>query len=258
MLEMRITFILLIYFLQSFSMAFSQPCCKEDFLKYPLKSISTFCQNKPETPISKVILTYDKENHLIKYSSFKNNIETNRIVFLYNDLGLLTSKEFYSFDQTQTLDRIRLFKYDEKNQLIYEGYDDERGNNTKNNYLYNKNGQLIESTVDCNYTHLSYSYEYDSQKRISKKYKNNELEISYEYSNNLLIKKIHYNRNNDVEIMYEYDDNGLLINKKENGKTIEKNIYYTYRLIERWTYYFGIDPCYSPCCSQYLIKYEYY
>ena len=255
---MRRAIIIITCYLSFCSLGFSQACCRDDLLKYPLKSISSFCQNKPEIPTSIVILAYDNENHLVKYSSIQNNIETNRIESLYNEFGLLTSKKFYSFNETQNLDRIRSFEYNEKHKLIYEGYDDEQGNNTKNKYSYNEKGQLIESTVDCNYTHLLYSYEYDLENRLSKKYVNNELEVSYEYSNNLLMKEIHHNKNNNLEITYEYDDNGLLINKKENEKVIEKNIYYSGRLVERWTYYFGIDPCFSICCGQYITKYEYY
>lgn len=116
----------------------------------------------------------------------------------------------------------------------------------------------MTSTVDCNYTHWEYSYEYDKQDRLVKKNKNNELEVSYEYFQNRLKKEIRYNRNSNTETTYEYDDNGLLIYKKENDKIIEKNIYDKGRLVERWTYYFGIDPGYYPCSSQYITKYEYY
>ena len=134
--------------------------------------------------------------------------------------------------------------------MVYEGYDDEQGNNTKNSYSYNKNGQLLTSTVDCNYTLWEYSYEYDKQDRLVKKIKNNELEVSYEYFQNRLIKEIRFSRNGNIETIYEYDDSGLLIYKKENDNIVEKNINVDGRLIERWTYYFGIDPSYYPCGSQ--------
>ena len=231
----------------------------DEFLKFPLKTISTYCQNKLDTAFSTAVLTYDKENNLIKYSWYNDTIESSRTVFNYNALGFLVSKDFYSYSNNSlTLTRTRLYKYDEKNRLIYEGYDDERGNNTKNNYSYGKNGELISSKNECNYNKWNYSYEYDSNGRLRKKYKNNELEVSYEYSQNHLTKEIHYNRNSNKEILYVYDDNGLLINKREKEKLIENNIYNNGRLVERWTYYFGIDPCYSPCCGQYFTKYEYY
>jgi len=227
-------------------------------LKYPLKSISTFCQKEPETPISVTLLTYDKENHLLRQSFFEKHVETRQIQFQYNKFGLLTSKKYLSFRKNQPQNHKIVFKYNEKHLLIYEESDGGRGSSKINEYSYNDNGQLIASYGYNYYKNWSYSYKYDSQNRIREKYKNDDLEVSYEYSHNLLIKETRYFRNNNLETIYEYDDRGLLINKKEKGKVIEKNIYSNGRLIERWKYYFGIDPGYHKCSNQFIYKYEYY
>jgi YD repeat-containing protein len=240
------------------NLVISQTSNDDGLLKYPLKSIHTYCQKDSTKVIAEQRLTYDKENRLIKSTYSQDTIEINYTVFNYNEFGLLISKEFHSLIPNEKLDRIRVFKYNESNKLIFEGFDDERGNNTKNTYLFNETGLLVKSTVDCNYTHWEYTYEYDNKGRLIEKIKNNDLEISYEYSENKLSKEIKHYRNNDNEILYEYDQNNFLFIKKENGKLVEKNIYDDNYLIKRWTYYFGIDPCHSQCCSQYIKTFEYY
>jgi YD repeat-containing protein len=263
--------------------AFSQNCCGDNFLKFPLKSISNYCQNEPETLLTTAILSYDKEYRLVKYSTFQGptiiseivykynesgqlvakeiysaNEEltlTSEIVYKYNELGQLAAEEFYSVKSELTLDRTKLYKYDEKNRLIYEGYDDDNSNNTKNNYCYNAKGQLISSTEDCNYTHSSYLYRYDSKGRLINKYLNDNLICSYVYYEDRLIKELGTQNN---ETTYEYDDNGSMLIKKISEKIVEQNYYYQDRLVERWTFYYGIDPGYYPCSGQNITKYEYY
>ncbi len=260
---MKVTYILILTFVLTFNTTISQTISGNESSPFPLKTMTRYCQKIPEIPLSKTVLTYDKENRLIKSSEYRDTTETYRTVSNYNELGLLMSKDFYSFTKDEPkLDRTRIYKYDDKNRLIYEGYDDEKGNNTKNNYTYNENGKLISSTNECNYNHWECLYEYDTNGKLNKEYKNNELEVSYEYYDNRLTKETHYQHNNFVadknkEIIYYYDEKGLLTMKREDENIIEKNTYSNGKLVERWTYYFGIDPCFSPCCGQYITKYEY-
>lgn len=253
----KIIFIFIInilFFRQSCS---GQTTDKENLYKYPLKTIYSFCQHDTNKVIFFSTLRYDKENRLIQLSNFYDTIERTRVVFNYNKLGLLESKEFYSFKEEMAFERKRVFEYDKNLKLISEYFDDEKGNNTKYNYTYNLNGQMVIREEKCNYNILKYSYEYNEQGKLVKMYRNDEPETSYEYSKDLLTKETNY-RNND-EVTFEYNDKGLLLIKKENNKIIEKNIYKNELLVKRWTYYFGIDPCFEvPCCSQYFTKYEYY
>lgn len=250
--------LLAIFICHFFNYAYSQTTSGDNLLKYPLKSITTFCQKEPQKSISVTLLAYDKENHLIRQSFYEKHVETRQIQFQHNKFGLLTSKKYLSFRKNRPQNHKIVFKYNEKHLLIYKESVGGRGSSKTNEYSYNDNGQLIASYGYNLYKNWSYSYKYDSQNRLIEKYKDDELEVSYEYSHNLLFKETRYFRNNNIETIYEYDDRGLLIIKKEKGKVVEKNIYSDGRLIERWKYYFGIDPCYHRCCNQFIYKYEYY
>lgn len=230
---------------------------EDELLKFPLKTIITYCQSNTDTAYSKVVLTYDKDNRLIEKSWYRNSVESNRTVYTYNAMGLLMRKEFYNnIKNSTTPHSLALFEYDSKNRLSNERNEGEV--NIKNQYSYNQQGQLESTTSHCNYYNIVYSYKYDSNGRIIEKYKDGQIQVRYEYAENHLVKEIQYHRSGDIEIVYEYDANGLLITKTENGKVIEKNSYFNGQLIERWSYYFGIDPGYSPCYNNFIVKYEYY
>ncbi len=235
---------------------YSQETAEQHF-KFPLKTVYSFCQGDTNKLVSRLDLKYDKENRLIQLSAYFDTIEQSRIKYNYNNLGLLESKEFYSFRDGMNFERKRVFEYDKNLKLISERYDDDKGNNTKYNFTYSQNGQMTTKKEECNYNIRKYNYEYDKQGKLVKMYRDDELETSYEYSGNLLSKEKNYRNNN--EVIYEYDPIGLPLIKKQNNKVIEKNIYKNGRLIKSWTSYFGIDPCFEmPCCSQYFRRYEYY
>lgn len=263
---MRTLFVLILFFMVPKSKALSQELFGEKLPKYPLKTISSYCQNKSDKSQTTTKLTYDDKKQLVKSVLYYDTVQVAEVIFNYNGQGQLVSKDFYSLNyQNQTMDyyRSRNFKYDSKNNLIHEGFDDDKGNDQKNNYTYDKDGKMLTSTDECN-TRFIYSYKYDSVNKLIEKYKDGNLEISYEYDNNQLVKEIHYNRfrsykKDQVTIYkYVYNEMGFLLFKTENENVIEKNIYDNNFLVERWTYYFGIDPCHSPCCGQYVFRYKYY
>jgi hypothetical protein len=172
-------------------------------------------------------------------------------------MGLIVSKTYNNSKTPESLGSWN-YKYDETNRLIYEGVGDE-AMDKKHTYIYNEKGQLIESTDECGYIHRRFGYKYDEMQRMIMKYERGGTSpTEYEYSGHRLTKEIHHNRNRKTEITYEFNDIGLLLIKREEGNVIIKNIYNNGRLVERWDYYFGIDPGYYPCHSQYISKYEYY
>ena len=251
---MKNTLIILILLIAKFSI--SQEINNDDLIKYPLKSTISFCQKDTSKIISKKVIIYNEANRIERSSSFNDNIENYRVIYNYNEQGLLISKDFYNLLPDLKLSRTRIFKYNEKNELISEGFDDNKGNNTKIFYTYNAKGLLIKRKTECNYNSSEYSYEYNSKNLLIKTLKNNSLEYTYEYHNNLLIEQTNLNR--EIITTFEYGVNGKLLIKKENNQIVQRNIYSNDNLIKSWTYYFGIDPCYDRCCGQYLIKYDYY
>lgn len=264
---MRILILLILFIAVSYVKTLGQADFEEGLPKYPLWSISSYCQNKADKSWTTTKLTYDDKKRLVKSCLYYDTVQTAEIIFNYNEQGLLSSKDIYFINhQNETMDysRTKIYKYDLKNNLIYEGFDDNKSNDLKHNYNYDKGGKMVVSTDECNYTHNKNTYTYDSGNRVKEKYQNGRLVISYEYDHDRLIKEIHYDQrytykgHQETIYKYEYNEDGFLLSKTENEKVILKNIYDNGFLVESWTYYFGIDPCHSPCCGQYIVRYSYY
>jgi hypothetical protein len=237
---------------------FSQVIGNDTIIQYPLESISYFCQSTPDSIIGKTVVKYDNQFRLLKTITFPNSsfLDTTDIVeYLYTEFGLLSSKRLINVRGKK--ERTRIYKYDDQNRLIYEGYDDEKGNNNKNHYTYSDQGKVIENYLVCNYNKVTYTYKYDESGRLISEYENNQLICTFEYSGELLIKKTQYSGNRNTITIYEYDEYGNLVFKKENGKVIEHNKYENNRIVEKWIYYFGKEHRYSPCCNQYIMRYSY-
>ena len=67
-----------------------------------------------------------------------------------------------------------------------------------------------------------YTYEYDEKGRIISEYRNNYIMFEYEYSEELLIKKIEYFGSRESVIIYEYDANNNLVLVKQNDIMFKK------------------------------------
>lgn len=255
---MKSNFIMVICLAAIFGSLSGQPYSKENFSEFQLEVITTFCQEQTNVPVKVDSLIYDDHHLLLRSTFFEYEKENRQVVYRYNQSGKLSAKEFYETDTSQLPDRVRIFRYNWRGKLIYEGYDDDRGNSDERNYSYDDHGLLVKSTIDCNGNHEEYSYEYDEKNRLTGIIENGEPEIYYWYFDNRLDREMHYSRSGDTEIIYSYDKSGLLVSKTVNGKIAEKNTYNNGRLSEKLTYGIGIDPCYDPCCGNYQIKYEYY
>jgi len=57
--------------------------------------------------------------------------------------------------------------------------------------------------------------------------------------------------------IFQYDSENKLTRIFEGENIIEENFYDGNRLIEKRTYYFGIDPGFDICYGNYIYKYEY-
>ena len=264
--KMRTTIMSILFLLLSNKM-FCQVDFDEGLPKYLLKSIISSCQNMGDNTKTTTKLIYNDKKQLVKSILYYDTVQAVEVGFNYDNNGLFISKDYYYLNsQNQTMDysRTKKFKYDSKNNLIHEGYDDYKGNDYLKNYVYDKSGRLILSTEGSNYPNLEFTYVYDSENRLKEKYKNGNLEMLCEYQYGHLSKEIRYNgfrtykEDQTTIYRYDYDENGHLISKTENDKVIEKNIYVNNMLAEQWIYYLGIDPCYYSCCNQFVVRYSYY
>lgn len=232
--------------------AISQPTLADSQLKYPLKSIAYFCQEDIENPISSVNLLYDSSKRLVKIVSWGPWGKTSEVDYYYNELGQLDYQDYYTGNENLTLDRTKVFHYDANHRLIFEGFEDARGYSSGKEYTYNDMGQVITcKNINGDYYSTS-TYEYD---QLGHRIQDSKDTIFSKDSQNNLVKEIH---SNNKTIEYVYDNEGFLIQIRENGNITEAYIYENGRLVEQWSSYFGIDPCFKPCCSQYVATYMYY
>jgi hypothetical protein len=226
----------------------------DEIPKYPLRATYHFCLSEPQSLIAKVQFVYNEKNILIETlaintdSSYKDKTE-----FKYNDAGLLSTMINSRGSNT-------VFVYDSASRLIYEGCENQNHCVEQKNYVYNSKGQLVRKKISGTGWGVEYVFEYDTQGRLIKKYKDNKLKFSYDYLQDYLVKEIEYHYEGTTEITYQYDKFGFIISKKIEGKEMERNVYDSSgKIIEKRITNMDRDPCStSPCCGNKIIKYEYY
>ncbi len=240
----------LFLFLQ-FSVLFSQ---NDSINIYPLKKIIHFCQSDLKEAVFNERYTYDDKNRLINIQLYQKD---SFLFFIkqikYDSLGKPLQSLFHNGD-------IREYKYTNDLLLISDECKNDKISGINYKYSYNDKKQLVSElcygidwSVKCDYL-------YDSVGRLSKKYKNNSLEIIYEYSDLNLVKETILNKEQKTIITYEYNNLGLLLYKKINNQIIQKNIYKNDKLTEKWVYPIkpNSDPCIlAPCCGEDVFRYEY-
>ncbi len=228
-----------------------QNLVKQEFLKYPLNTIRVYCQNKLDSPYLAFKLFYDNDKKLIQISEYRfGRYKINSTIYKYNLNGLLESQEYYSSDSS--LINVRTYKYDENN-LLTEEYSNHK---LMQSYVYN-DLKKIEKKILNTPNNITY-YKYNSLNQLEALFRNGLLIASYEYSNNRLVKEIHHSDLYNIVNTYLYNESGLLLEKREDDKVIEKKVYDCQgRLIQQWSNYYGIDPGFYHCSSQYMYLFEY-
>ena len=243
--------------------------CSEDYdLLIPAKLdnpsvMISFCQASTEDTLSILKYEYDKAN-LIKETSIHNGEVQSETVFDYNS----------------------------KNQIISEIYLTD-WNKREMSYIYNENDQLINILYKFTDYDAEGQITNESESEAPREYENNQLVKeweywggfnTFEYSGDKVVKKIDYTKNGEKhhittykysgdlliqekkETMvgdliylktYKYDPQNRLVQIRDGKNIIEENNYIDKKLIEKRTYYFGIDPGFDFCYGNYIYRYEY-
>ena len=203
-------------------------------------SMSEFCQKSPDDTLRQTDYVYSSEN-LIKETRKQNNIIISITSFEYNETNQLIKKTYQTFlydsdgQMSDTSESETIFEY-EYNLLVKENkswggwstFDYENGKlTTKNDYT--ANGELHHIT---NYKYFG-SLKVEERKETA-------------LGNIIFIKN------------FEYDSKGILVKIIEDDNVVEENFYDGNKLIEKRTYYFGIDPGFDICYGNYIFKYDYY
>jgi len=228
------------------------------------KVMIVFCQSSLSDTLRLVEYEYDNDK-LTSETTIQNGKVTSKKTFRYNSDNLIIT-------EVNKLGRRKIentFVYNHINQLInvlqeVTNYDsngqivDESEREAPREY---ENNQLVkewESWGGFN------TYEYNNDGKVKTKIDHTGIGqkhhiTNYRYWGDLLLEERKMTRNFKPMYLrtYIYDAQKRLVNIKEGEKNIEENDYDGNKLIEKRTFYFGIDPCYYPCCGNFVYKYEY-
>jgi len=231
-------------------------------LDYPRVMI-VFCQSSMDNALRTVEYEYDNDK-LITETTIQRGEEQNKTTYNYNSDSQIMS-EIYLTDWRKTE---KTYVYNGINQLvniIYELTD------------YDSNGQIID----------------ESEIETPREYENNQLVKewetwggfnTYEYTNGKVIAKIDYTKNGEehhittfkysgdlliqetketkvggliYQKTFEYDSQNRISKIRDGENIIEENDYNANKLMEKRTYYFGIDPGFDICYGNYVYRYKY-
>lgn len=243
-------------------------CSKEDDILIPAEldnpsTMFVFCQASIDDTLRIVEYEYDNDK-LITETSTQNGDVYSETTFEYNSDNQIIS-EIYLTDWRKTE---KIYVYNENNQLInilykFTNYDtdgqitNESESEAPREY---ENNQLVkewESWGGFN------TYEYKDGKIVTKidYTKNGEKHhfTYYKYSGDLLIEEKKETKVGGLMYLktYTYDSQNRLIQIRDGDNVIEENDFLDKRLIEKRTYYFGIDPGFDVCYGNYIYRYEY-
>lgn len=256
----------MIYLLSIFLIVLS--CSKDDDILEPAELIeptamNVFCQNSSDNTLRRVEYEYDN-NNLVTETTFYHGIIVNKTTYEYNSDNQLIF-EIYETDLRKTE---KIFIYNELNQLVnikykFTDYDingeviDEREKEAPREY---ENNLLVK---EWEYWGGFNTYEYKNgkvQTKIDYTGTGEKHHITtYKYSGNLLIEEKKETKVGGLIYLktYKYDSQNRLIKIQDGDNIIEENDYIDNKLIEKRTYYFGIDPGFYVCYGNYIYRYEY-
>lgn len=248
-------------------------CTKGDHLRLesavkPI-AMNVYCQSSPHDIAWRIEYEYD-HNNLVTETRLSNGAVRRKKSFEYDSDGRIT-EETLEFSNTKTK---KSYIYNDFNQLIKV---------KRRSSEYDADGQLIRESESED------TFEYENNHLVK------ELQswggvITYEYKGGNLVKKTTFTKYGDAHHIttYEYEDEdggevdlltvehketaqgntmyhktffydswNRLVTVKDGDDIIEEYVYDEEDLVLKKEFYFGIDPCYSPCCGNYLYRYEY-
>jgi len=228
--------------------------------------MKVYCQSNPDAYYQEVKYEYDND-HLISETVYIGGEIDSRKTFEYYANGQL-KREIYKITSLTTQEKE--YFYNEKNlleKIIYTvinfniaGEETDR-RQSEETYEY-KNDLLVKMVENWGGWNI---YEYDEKGKMITLTDYTKLGQKYhithfKYKGNLKIEEWCEVAETGVVLYlhkFEYNNANQLVTVTENGKTIEKNTYGGNKLLEKQTFYFGIDPGFSFCSGNYIYKYEY-
>ena len=273
--DLKITSILAILCLTWFSSCkqneFDTSLIFDEQENFRYKKETAFCQRNPEQEISSKAFFYDNNGNVIKE------------VISYSGIPEIINKREFNESSQQLTDstfyyRSGEWEYQNSTRYIYSR------NLLSEKQRYKSDGKLSHKTLykyigsklrweefwyfNNNEWKFQYAhgFEFDRSGRLVKKEsfqdeaKENVYDtFVYAYKNGRLNeeKRIILTGKTSYVKKYFYTPNGFIDEITKDGNVVEKNFYELGRLIEKHTFYYGIDPGFSPCGGNFIYKYEY-
>ncbi len=227
-------------------------------------SMFAYCQEFPDDWRWRIDYEYYDNNLISEFRYIGDNLYSTT-KYEYNESKLLIKKTYERLSSKTETEYI----YNDSNQLIYR---------IRETVTYNPDGEIHSIVVrespleyennllvrEWAYWGGLTTYEYDDDERVVRMNTHTgtgELHhiYYYRYSGDLKTEeeKETVAGKNIYLRFFEYDSMKRLVRIAEDENTIEENFYTDNKLIERKTYYFGIDPGYDPCYGNYIYKFEY-
>lgn len=250
-------------------------CLKENLgtpkLKKP-KKVFCKCQDDTYDKFTKKVVNKYKDNLLTGEKIYYRGELSDSIIYTYNDYDLLFREEHYYrsiyHDPKYYKYKEIISEYDDDLKLISKIFNyykinkegrlefDKKG---KLDYFY-EDGLLIKSCGSAFCDIYKYNDHGELIKQLIKSAKGHIYDwYEYEYRHGHKVKEIM--RGYDGKIRYVkkfiYDPFWHLIKVQKDDNIIEENKYFFNKLVEKKTYYFGIDPGFYPCRGNYVYGYEY-
>lgn len=230
-----------------------------------------FCKSDPENEILSKSFKYDSNGNTIETITFFNDTPDSKSTGSFNESNQrLTDSTFYFSENN--------WKYGYSNQYIYLGnqlteiqkYDAYGKNTHKTVYKYNGTKPKFEEFYyyygnqwQFQYAH---GFEFDNNGNLTKKSSYQSIEkdevydqFIYKYKNGRLVEEKRIIRTGATGYIktFSYTTDGFPDETIQDGNVIEKNFYEEGKLIEKHTFYFGIDPGFSACYGNYIYRYSY-
>lgn len=241
---------------------------EEEFL---FQTEKTFCKSDPENEISSKSFEYDLNGNVIEtITSYKGVLDKKSASTFNNNNQQLTDSLFYF--------RVNGWVYEYSNQYTYSRnllneilkYDSDGRNTHKTVYKYNGKKPKYEEFYyykgDQWQFQYAHGFEFDKHGNLTKKssYQTEEKDkvydqFIYKYKNGKLVEEKRIIRTGETSYIktFTYTAEGLPDETKKDGNVIERNFYEQGKLMEKHTFYFGIDPGFSICYGNVIYRYSY-
>ncbi|HSO85263.1 MAG TPA: hypothetical protein VLQ91_01835 [Draconibacterium sp.] len=273
--DLKITVILAILF------GIFHTSCKHDVFYPPLdidenegfqfKKEQAFCKSNPDNEIWSITFTRDVAGNVIEEITFSDGSPIFKTTQTFNSSKQqLTDSTFLFNNGNWQLQYSNKFIYSRNllSEILKFGAD---GKNThKTNYSYQGNELRREEFWNYFENNWKFQYAYGFEfngngkliKRESYQTENKDKvydTVLYTYYSNKLIeeKRITQTGATSYVLKFTYTSKGLPNETIQDGNVIEKNFYDDDKLIEKHTFYFGIDPGFSQCNGNLIYKYGY-